>query len=141
MTPSYPITANTSYLTSFYGQFSPDKLTSSERLSLGGLYSVRGYKTQSLNGNQGFYWRQEVTHQCNVNHLDGITFAGALDYGYLIGQSRYGAEDAHLLGAALGVTLRYRALSSQLMVAKPLYYPYTLKPDAWSVYAAISVEL
>ncbi|MBI6548648.1 ShlB/FhaC/HecB family hemolysin secretion/activation protein [Xenorhabdus lircayensis] len=133
----YPLTPNTAYLTSLYGQLSPDDLPSSERLSLGGLYSVRGYKAQSLSGNQGFFWRQEVTHHLSAGAL---TFTGALDYGYLIGQPRYGIEEAHLLGGAFGITLTHQALSSRFMIGKPLYYPRTLKPDAWSLYAAISLE-
>ncbi|MDB6375082.1 ShlB/FhaC/HecB family hemolysin secretion/activation protein [Photorhabdus bodei] len=136
----YPIVSNTAYLTSFYGQLSPDNLLSPERLSLGGLYSVRGYKAQSLSGNQGLYWRQEVTHQLNVGKVGALTLTGALDYGYLVGQSRYGVEEAHLLGSAFGVTLTRCELSSQLMIGKPLYYPHILKPDAWAVYAAVSFE-
>ncbi|MDC9598216.1 ShlB/FhaC/HecB family hemolysin secretion/activation protein [Xenorhabdus anantnagensis] len=136
----YPITANTAYLTSFYGQLSPDNLLFSEQLSLGGLYSVRGFKTQSLSGNQGFFLRQEIIHALNPVQVDALTLTGALDYGYLFGQPRYGVEEARLLGAAFGVTLKKRALSARLMLGKPLHFPHTLKPDAWSLYAAASLE-
>ncbi|MBD1227406.1 ShlB/FhaC/HecB family hemolysin secretion/activation protein [Xenorhabdus griffiniae] len=136
----YPLSPNTAYLTSFYGQLSPDDLPSPERLSLGGLYSVRGYKTQYLSGDQGFYWRQEVTHQFDVGQIGALTFMGALDYGHRVGQPRYGVAKAHLLGGALGVTLTQQVMSSQLMIGKPLYYPHTLKPDAWSFYASVSLE-
>ncbi|WP_167450540.1 ShlB/FhaC/HecB family hemolysin secretion/activation protein [Xenorhabdus ehlersii] len=136
----YPLSPNTAYLTSFYGQLTPDDLPSPERLSLGGGYSVRGYKTQYLSGNQGFYWRQEVTHQLDVGQIGALTFIGALDYGHRVGQPRYGVAKAHLLGSALGVTLTQQVMSSQLMIGKPLYYPHTLKPDAWSLYASVSFE-
>lgn len=39
------------YLTSVYGQYSPDNLYGLERISIGGPYSVRGYHEQSLSGN------------------------------------------------------------------------------------------
>ncbi|MDE1497358.1 ShlB/FhaC/HecB family hemolysin secretion/activation protein [Xenorhabdus bovienii] len=136
----YPMTANTAYLTSFYGQLSPDNLLFSEQLSLGGLYSVRGFKTQSLSGNQGFFLRQEIIHQLHPVGVDALTLTGALDYGYLFGQPRYGIEEARLLGAAFGVTVKKRALSARLMMGKPLHFPQTLKPDAWSLYAAASFE-
>lgn len=41
-------------------QHSPDVLYSAQRMSLGGLSSVRGYKDQSLSGDNGAYWRNDV---------------------------------------------------------------------------------
>lgn len=35
-------------------------LYANERLSLGGQYSVRGFKEQYLTGNRGGYWRNEL---------------------------------------------------------------------------------
>lgn len=40
----YPLTPSLYYLTSAYGQTSIDNLYSSERISFGGQYSVRGFK-------------------------------------------------------------------------------------------------
>ncbi|PHM46477.1 HecB [Xenorhabdus mauleonii] len=136
----WPFAANAAYFTSFFSQLSPDDLPSPERLSLGGLYSVRGYKAQSLSGNQGGYWRQEITHQLKDGPFGLLTLTGALDYGYLAGQRRYNTENIHLLGTALGVTLTQHSMSSRFMVGKPLYYPDFLKPDTWSFYAAFSFE-
>ncbi|MDD0975620.1 ShlB/FhaC/HecB family hemolysin secretion/activation protein [Pseudomonas fontis] len=42
------------------GQRSEDPLFSPQRLSLGGLSSVRGYKDQSLAGDSGGYWRNDL---------------------------------------------------------------------------------
>ncbi|SEM58087.1 hemolysin activation/secretion protein [Pseudomonas sp. ok272] len=42
------------------GQRSEDVLFSSQRTSLGGLGSVRGYKDQSLSGDSGGYWRNDL---------------------------------------------------------------------------------
>ncbi|MGE8154207.1 ShlB/FhaC/HecB family hemolysin secretion/activation protein [Pseudomonas vancouverensis] len=42
------------------GQHSEDVLFGSQRLSLGGLGSVRGYKDQSLSGDSGGYWRNDL---------------------------------------------------------------------------------
>lgn len=42
------------------GQHSEDVLFSSQRMSLGGLGSVRGYKDQSLSGDSGGYWRNDL---------------------------------------------------------------------------------
>lgn len=66
-------TATLSYLQSFKvwgesltfsslmtGQRSEDPLFSPQRLSLGGLSSIRGYKDQSLTGDSGGYWRNDL---------------------------------------------------------------------------------
>lgn len=42
------------------GQRSEDVLYPSQRMSLGGSYSVRGFKDQQLNGDSGGYWRNDL---------------------------------------------------------------------------------
>jgi hemolysin activation/secretion protein len=54
------VTRNAWWLTSAYGQWSPDRLYGSERLTLGGESSVRGFKEQYLSGDNGGYWRNEL---------------------------------------------------------------------------------
>lgn len=44
----------------FNAQRSEDVLFSPQRFSLGGLYSIRGYKDQSLTGDSGYYWRNQL---------------------------------------------------------------------------------
>lgn len=43
-----------------YGQKSEDVLFSPQRISIGGLSSVRGFKDQSLSGDTGGYWRNQL---------------------------------------------------------------------------------
>ncbi|MBD0706250.1 MULTISPECIES: ShlB/FhaC/HecB family hemolysin secretion/activation protein [unclassified Pseudomonas] len=42
------------------GQRSEDALFSPQRMSLGGLASIRGYKDQTLSGDSGGYWRNDL---------------------------------------------------------------------------------
>lgn len=42
------------------GQYSHDVLYSSQRISLGGSSSIRGFKDQSLSGDTGGYWRNQL---------------------------------------------------------------------------------
>ena len=42
------------------GQRSEDPLFSPQRMSLGGLSSIRGYKDQTLSGDSGGYWRNDL---------------------------------------------------------------------------------
>lgn len=57
-----PVAENVWWLTSAYGQWSPDRLYASERLTLGGESSVRGFKEQYLSGDNGAYWRNELNY-------------------------------------------------------------------------------
>lgn len=59
----YPLAPSLYYLTSAYGQTSADNLYAGERISIGGQYSVRGFKEQYLTGNRGAYWRNELNWQ------------------------------------------------------------------------------
>ncbi len=79
-----PVTDSIYYLSSIYGQTTPDNLYASERLSLGGQYSVRGFKEQYLTGNRGGYWRNELNWRVSaLPALGELALTGALDTGWL----------------------------------------------------------
>ncbi|MBW8130757.1 MULTISPECIES: ShlB/FhaC/HecB family hemolysin secretion/activation protein [Pseudomonas] len=65
------------------GQRSEDVLYPAQRMSLGGSYSVRGFKDQQLNGDSGGYWRNEVRWARPVT-LDWMRPAFA-EYGASVG--------------------------------------------------------
>lgn len=65
------------------GQRSEDVLYPAQRMSLGGSYSVRGFKDQQLTGDSGGYWRNEVRWARPVT-LDWIRPAFA-EYGASVG--------------------------------------------------------
>ncbi len=65
------------------GQRSEDVLFAPQRMSLGGSYSVRGFKDQQLNGDSGGYWRNEVRWARPVT-LDWMRPA-FLEYGASVG--------------------------------------------------------
>ncbi len=129
------------YLTSFYGQYSPDNLYGIERMSIGGQYSVRGYHEQSLSGNRGGYWRNEVNSDIANTAIGQFRLIGALDAGF-IAADNYQVESNTLTGAAVGLSFTgHRLFSSQFFISKPLHYPSQLKPDSWSAYWSVSLSL
>ena len=129
-----------SYITSFYGQYTPDNLYSIERVAIDGIKAVRGYKETKLNANRGFYWRNEInTPQINY-FLGDINFIFALDYG-VAHSDKYETKQQSLLGSAIGASFCRSVFSSQLLVNKPLFYPKSLKPDHWSLFWSISFAI
>ncbi len=129
------------YLTSFYGQYSPDNLYGIERMSIGGQYSVRGFHEQSLSGNRGGYWRNEINKDIANTAMGQLRFISALDYGF-IASDKYHVEHDTLAGGAVGLSFTGNSLFySQFLLSKPLHYPSQLKPDNWSAYWSVSFSL
>ncbi|KTL62259.1 ShlB/FhaC/HecB family hemolysin secretion/activation protein [Photorhabdus laumondii subsp. laumondii] len=134
-----PVTDSIYYLSSLYGQTTPDNLYASERLSLGGQYSVRGFKEQSLTGNRGGYWRNELNwRMAELPVLGELTLTGALDTGWLRGKAGQ-IDGGNVTGTALGFSLTNRRFNQAITVGKPLTYPDHLKPAHWVVYWSASL--
>ncbi|QPT15804.1 Hemolysin transporter protein shlB precursor [Serratia rubidaea] len=138
----YPLTSSLYYLTSAYGQTSADNLYSSERVSVGGQYSVRGFKEQYLLGNRGAYWRNELNWQpdSSGSALGALSFTGALDAGWVQGKTEQ-IEGGNVTGIAVGMTVNHRWFNQSITVGKPLIYPDSLHPDQWVAYWQAAVTL
>ncbi|MEQ1966517.1 ShlB/FhaC/HecB family hemolysin secretion/activation protein [Xenorhabdus nematophila] len=136
-----PVTDDIYYLTSLYGQFTPDNLYASERLSLGGQYSVRGFKEQNLIGNNGGYWRNELNWKLTTLPLLGeLSLNSALDTGWLKNNKKGQIEGGNVTGASLGISLNHNRMSQTVIIGKPLAYPIHLRPDHWVVYWSASLN-
>lgn len=128
------------WLSSVYFQWSPDRLYGSERLTLGGETSVRGFKEQYLSGDNGGYWRNELNYSLiTLPWIGQIGALAALDGGWLKkdGFDRYASGT--LWGAAVGLNSVNRLFSSQLTAGTPLAYPDWLGPDHLNIYYRVSV--
>lgn len=137
-----PLAQEVNYLTSVYGQWSPDRLYGSERLTIGGESSVRGFKEQYLSGDNGGYWRNELNWSpFRLPYLGNITLLAAVDGGYLRHDSADSFASGTLWGGAIGLGSRNRYFASQLTVGWPLAHPDWLNPDRVSVYYRINFVL
>ena len=135
-----PVANNLWWLSSAYFQWSPDRLYGSERLTLGGEASVRGYKEQYISGDNGGYWRNELNYSLvTLPWVGDIGMLAAIDGGWLKkdGLDRYASGT--LWGAALGLTAVNRWYSSQFTLGTPLKYPGWLGPDHLTIYYRASV--
>lgn len=129
-----PITNDLWWLTSAYGQWSPDRLYGSERLTLGGESSVRGFKEQYLSGDNGGYWRNELGYSLFTLPLIGqVNATLAVDGGWLEKDREDRFASGTLWGASVGLSSSGRGYSSQISVGTPLHYPHWLGPDHVSV--------
>ncbi|MCW2487142.1 ShlB/FhaC/HecB family hemolysin secretion/activation protein [Candidatus Symbiopectobacterium sp. NZEC127] len=130
----FPLAPSLYYLTSAYAQTSQHNLHTNEQIAVGGHYSVRGFKEQSLSGIQGAYWRNEINWQPGIfSALGDITLIAALDGGW-VKKQRGRTEGGSIVGAALGLTLNARHFAHSITLGKPLIHPDTLAPDRWALY-------
>ncbi|MBM7355428.1 UNVERIFIED_ORG: hemolysin activation/secretion protein [Enterobacter sp. JUb101] len=129
-----PLTQDLGWLTSVYGQWSPDRLYGAERLTLGGESSVRGFKEQYLSGDNGGYLRNELGYTLFTLPVIGqVSATVAFDGGWLEKDREDRFASGTLWGASVGLSSSGRVYSSQISVGTPVHYPDWLGPDHVSV--------
>lgn len=135
-----PLTDSLWWLTSVYAQWSPDRLYGSERLSIGGESSVRGFKEQYISGDNGGYWRNELNQTLFVLPFIGqVSALAALDGGWLERDKYDPNASGTLWGVAVGLSGSGAFYSSQFTVGLPVKYPDWLAPDRVSVYYRLAI--
>jgi len=153
-------TATLSYLQSFQllgenfsvsslatGQRSEDVLYSPQRLSLGGLSSVRGFKDQSLSGDSGGYWRNDLrwTRAVTWAWLQPLFSQYGAGLGYdqgVIHGGRYNPEvRGRLSSNSLELFARGRYLSASVTFAQSLERPAALPEREHPVYFSVDLFL
>lgn len=115
--------------TNLAGQYSDDIQYSSQQISIGGFYSVRGFPNISIAGDRGFYARNELALQFSLpDYLTryGISAAPyvAYDYGQIFANGA--GERGVLSSSSVGLRLASKAFSLEIMQADPIRYPARL---------------
>lgn len=135
-----PLTNNLWWLSSVYGQWSPDRLYGSERLTLGGESSVRGFKEQYLSGDAGGYLRNELNYNLFTLPVIGeVSALVAVDGGWIQSDTQNRESTGTLWGSAVGLSTRGRYFYTQYTVGMPLSYPGHLQPNHVSIYARVGL--
>ncbi|MDR2880782.1 MAG: ShlB/FhaC/HecB family hemolysin secretion/activation protein [Azoarcus sp.] len=109
-----------------YGQRSEDALYSPQRIGLGGLSSVRGFKDQIQYGNSGGYWRNQLRWRKNaafIPQLESYSVALAYDHGAIRGNPTQGDGSAQLSGAGIELSAQGKHLTASLTYAHSLTRP------------------
>jgi hemolysin activation/secretion protein len=108
-------TLNTHYQHSNYQLFSTDQI------SIGGPYSVRGYKEEGLNGNTGYYARNEFSKNLRsklFNFFDQ-TYFFAFDSGWI--EKEQNVNYGKLLSYSIGAKYQKDSFSTEVYYAIPVY--------------------
>lgn len=137
---TYPVSASLTVATTLFGQWSNDTLYGAERLSIGGEYSVRGFKGASLSGDEGYYWRNDLTYRIGQwPYLGQISTQLAFDTGSIVQDSQDQYEGGSLLGTSWSLKTQAKYGSSSLSVGLPIEAPSRLNADDYVVNYRINV--
>ncbi|WP_267525203.1 ShlB/FhaC/HecB family hemolysin secretion/activation protein [Campylobacter sp. MG1] len=116
---------NFNYEINFHAQYNKTPLTNQDKISIGGVYSVRGFDGEmSLIGQKGFYIKNTLSYNYHKNNYFYLAFDGGIVYD---SNSNYNGKNK-LLGAGLGFkgnisSNYYGGLSYDFLIAKPLKKP------------------
>lgn len=138
---TYPFTQSLSYSSTLYGQWSDDKLYSNQQISIGGEYSVRGFKNISIVGDSGYYWRNQFNYQIGQWPIIGIVNGVlAFDYGAIDARSKDEVEGNSLIGSSLTISTQNKYYSSSFSAGVPLHSPKNLNADDYVVSYQIQIS-
>lgn len=127
------------------GQKSEDVLFSAQRISIGGLSSVRGFKDQSLSGDTGGYWRNQLRWRRAVSWQPlqpfvqeyGVAFA--YDLGVIHG-GRYNPDlRGRLSGNAIELSVRGQHLAASVTLARSLERPDAIERQEHPLYFRVDL--
>jgi hemolysin activation/secretion protein len=126
-------------------QRSEDVLYGPQRISIGGLHSVRGFKDQSLSGDSGGYWRNNLRWRRALNWapLRAIVSEYGVALAYDIGQIKSDAHNPERRGRLSGNAIEFSAqgkyLAASLTFARSLQRPGVIERDERPVYVRIDL--
>lgn len=115
---------NMTYDAHLHAQYNTSKLTLQDRLSIGGIYSIRGFDGRmSLVGQKGIYLRNTLSYNYVSNHA--LYFA--LDGGAVYDTTSQSYNSNKLAGAGIGIKGSFEPLGTNLnydlLFSKPVYKP------------------
>jgi hemolysin activation/secretion protein len=121
---------NMQFRTSFSGQHTPDRLASSEKFSLGGLNSIRGFKEYNENADNALMLRNELIAPLHLKSLDGMhKFLGefsiftSFDIGHFSNYEEFGERRGTMSGVAAGIRNSNGLFNFDITIARALDAP------------------
>ena len=139
---TYPFSQKWTASSTIFAQWSNDTLYGNEQLSIGGEYSVRGFKEVSLSGEEGYYWRNDLNYRIGSFPIIGhVQSSLSLDTGTIIDDPTDDFEGGSLAGASMAVKTQGKYASTSLMLGLPISAPSRLNHDDYVIYYRLDLSL
>lgn len=129
----------------FSAQRSEDVLFSPQRFSLGGLYSIRGFKEQSVTGDSGYYLRNQLrwTRPVGLEWLRPVvqeySLTAAYDMGAIRGDKYNHEQSGRLASHAFELSARGQHLAASVTAAHTLSRPDAIEHKERPIYFRFDV--
>lgn len=127
------------------GQHSEDVLYSPQRISLGGLSSIRGFKDQTLSGDSGYYWRNQLRWRRAVTWEPLLPWVQeyGVAYAYDVGAIEHGQYNPGLSGRMSGHGVEFSArgqyAAASVTLARSLERPDLIERREHPVYFRVDL--
>lgn len=128
---------------SIVGQHAVDALYGSEQTLIGSMYSVRGFVDNTLSGDDGYYWRNDISVQPRFE-IGGESFGARLYVGIDYGDVRSIAPDTpegHLSGWGFGGALYWRSLTFEISNTRAISQPNGMRREGSETWMRLSWSL
>jgi hemolysin activation/secretion protein len=108
----------------FSGQYAYDTLYGSQQFLVGGVSSVRGSLLNTLSGDSGYLWRNELSlpwQSTAGGGLSGRVYV-AYDFGAVTNRAA-GTVSGSMSGATIGTSIAWKGLSVDVFASRALHLP------------------
>lgn len=132
-----------SFSSQLSGQKAQDVLYGSEQITIGGLYSVRGFVRNTLAGDDGYYWRNELSVRQPVT-VAGETVSARVYVGIDTGRVSNRAPnipEGSLTGMAVGVSTAWKGITFDLSNNRPFNLPGSMSKESSQTWFRISFSI
>lgn len=140
MRPFRLLGRDASFTSQLSGQHACDVLYGSEQIAIGGLYSVRGFVRNTLSGDNGYYWRNEISVRQPIT-ISGETISGRLYAGIDTGRVTNRAPnipEGRLTGIAVGFSAAWKGITFDLFNTTPLNLPGNMNKESSQTWFRVS---
>ena len=139
------VSDNVTLTSRVHGQYAFNNQPSSERLSIGSKFTVRGYLDNSLSGDNGGYISNELLWINPFNVSSGnikTRLKAAYDIGWVENRYDFGnGFDGALSGGALGLTVSWKNIAATLAYNFPLQKPGFIPDESGQVWWRLNIDI
>ncbi|NTV96381.1 MAG: ShlB/FhaC/HecB family hemolysin secretion/activation protein [Thiobacillus sp.] len=126
------------------GQYAYDVLYGSEQMLIGGIYTVRGFVDNILSGDNGLYWRNDLSLRMptsTFNRTGELKPYVSLDLGRVTQRISGSAPGGTLSGFTVGALWQVGAVTLELSNSRPLTLPNWMTRESDVTYFRLSLNI
>ena len=114
------INAPLTLTTEMDSQFAKETLFGSEQFSVGGYYSVRGFREDYINGDSGYYFRNKASFNVGslFSYLNNFKLEPFYDYGHV--RNKYNGSSGRLAGAGIKTIFESKYFNASITYSNAL---------------------